>query len=112
MTVDPITDTYPTTYANDDHIAPCMHITSPRPEGVPYARIVTLPTFFSTTYGLTLLASRQLRWTSNILATNIPTWIPNSLRKPLLNQVPTVTRSIVDKLIHAKDTCTVHTHDI
>jgi len=42
---------------------------------VSHAYIVTAPTFSPTTYGLTLLASRQLRWTYNIPENYIPTWL-------------------------------------
>ena len=62
MTVDPLTNTHMTTYPNDDHITHETNITSPHMEEVPHAHIVTLPKFSPTTYGLTLLASKQLRW--------------------------------------------------
>jgi hypothetical protein len=80
-------------------------------EGVPHAYIVTTPTFSSATYGLTLLASRQLRWTTNLPQEYIHKRLPKSLRNPLLAQVPTITRKNVDKPNNAKDTCTIHSHD-
>ncbi len=43
---------------------------------VPHAYTITAPTFHPTTYGLTLMASIQLRWTYNIPETYIPTRLP------------------------------------
>jgi hypothetical protein len=84
---------------------------SPHMKGVPHAYLVTLPTFSSSTYGRALLASKQLRWTSNLPATIIFAWILDNLRKPLLNPDLIDTLKNVDKLIHAKDICTIHNHD-
>ncbi len=61
MTLDPISDTHLTTYPDDEHITQETNITSPHLEGVPHAHIMTLPTCTPATYGLTLLAKRQLR---------------------------------------------------
>jgi hypothetical protein len=60
MRVDLLTDTYLTTYSDDEHISPETTMTLPHLEGVPYPHIVTMPTFSPSTYGLTLLESRQL----------------------------------------------------
>jgi hypothetical protein len=86
-------------------------MTSKHLEGTPHAHFITLPTFSPVTYGLALLASRQLRWTTTLPKTSILTWIPDSLRQPLLNQTPTITRGNVDRLTSAKDTCTIHSTD-
>jgi hypothetical protein len=92
------------TYLVDDHITHTTNMTSPHLDGVPHAYIVTTPTFSPVWYGLTLLASIQLRWTIIMLEECIPAWIPESLRNPLLAQVPTITCKHVDKPINAKDT--------
>ncbi len=55
-----------------------QHIT-----GVPYAHIVTLPTFSPATVGLILLASRQYKWTTNIPPTAIPAHIPDAQKTSL-----------------------------
>jgi len=107
MTADNVNNTFDTTFLDDEQIASGIYVTSPHLEGPPHAHVVTLPTFSPTAYGLTRLASRQLRWTTNIPQTNIPTWILDSLRQPLLNQTPTVTRTNVDRMLPAKDTCTI-----
>jgi len=111
MTVKPLTATHLTTYVDDEHIIQTTTMTSPHLEGVPYAYIVTTPTFSSATYGLTLLESRQLRWTNKLPAECIPTQLLESLRKPLLAQVPSITRKNVDKPNNAMDNCTIHSHD-
>jgi len=87
-------------------------MTSPHMEGVPHAYIVTTPTFSSATYGLTLLASTQLRWTTNLPEEYIHTRLPESLRKSLLAQVPTIARKNVDTPNNAKDTCTIHCYEL
>jgi hypothetical protein len=78
---------------------------------VPHVCIVTAPIFSPTTYGLTLPASRQLRWTYNIPENYIHARLPETLRKALLAQTPTITRKNVHKLNTAKDTCTIHCYD-
>ena len=110
MMVHPLKDTHQTTYLDDEHIIQATTMTSPRLEGVPHACIVTTPTFSSATYGLTLLASRQLRWTCNLPEECIHTRLPETLRKSLLAQAPTGIRKNVDKPNNAKDTCTIHNH--
>ena len=101
-------NTYDTIFLDDEQIASGTCVTSHHMEGTPHAHVVTLPTFSSGTYGLTLLASRRLRWTTNIPQTNIPSWIPDSLRQPLLSQTPTITKANVDRMLPAKDTCTIY----
>jgi hypothetical protein len=86
-------------------------MTSLHLEGIPHAYIVTTPTFSSATYGLTLVANRQLRWTTNQPDEYIHTTLPESLRKSLLAQVPTIARKNVDKSNNAKYTCTMHCHE-
>ncbi len=86
-----------TTYLDDEHIIQTTNMTSPHLEGAPHAYIVTTPIFSPATYGLTLLASRQLRRTSKLPAECILTRVLESLRKPLLAQVSTITRKNVDK---------------
>ena len=108
MTVDTMKNTFDTTFLDDEEIASGTCVTSSHMEGTPHAHVVTLPTFSTAAYGLTLPASRQLRWTTNIPHTSIPPWIPDSLRQPLLNQTPTITKANVDRLLLAKDTCTIH----
>jgi hypothetical protein len=75
MTVDPLTDTHLTTYLDDEHITQTTNMMSPHLESVPHAYIVTTPTFSPAT----LLASRQLMYTSNLPAACIPAW---GLREP------------------------------
>jgi hypothetical protein len=80
MAVDAINDTRASTYLDDDPIASGTYVISPHLETIPHAHIVILPTFSVATYGLALLASRQLRWASTIPLTSTPTWIPDNLR--------------------------------
>jgi len=108
MTVGPIIDTCDTTFLDDEPIASGTYLTSKHLEGTPHAHVVTLPTYSPAIYGLTLLASRQLRWTTTLPQTSIPRWIPYNLIHPLLNQTPTITRANVNRLTGAKDTCTTH----
>ncbi len=61
ITAHPLTDTYHTTYLDDDHISTATNLTSEHLNDVPHAYIITAPTFHPTTYGLALLASRQHR---------------------------------------------------
>jgi hypothetical protein len=111
MTLDSLTDTHLTAYPHDEHITQETNMNSPHLEGVPHTHIATLPTFSPATYGLTLLTTRQLRWTSTLPPTCIPAWIQDNMKKLLLNQVPTITRKNVDKLILAKNTCMIHRQD-
>ena len=66
MTVHLLVDKHHTTYLDDGKISHTTSMLSPHREGTPHAYIVTTPTFSHATYGLTLQASRQLRWTTNI----------------------------------------------
>jgi hypothetical protein len=111
LTVHPLHDTQLTTYLDDERHIQSTTMTSPYLEGIPHAYIVTTPTFSSATYGLTLLAGRQLRWTTNIPDEYIHTRLPESLRKFFLAQVPpTIARKNVDKPNKAKYTCTIQSH--
>jgi hypothetical protein len=112
MTIDSFTSTHDTTFLDDEPIASGTYLASKHLKGTPHAHVITLPTFSSATYGLTLLASRQLRWSTTLPQTSTPTWILDNLRQPLLNQTPTITRGNVDRLIPAKDTCTIHSADL
>jgi hypothetical protein len=107
MTIEPIMETRDTTFLDDEPIASGTYLTPKHLEGAPHAHVITLPTFTPATYGLTLLASRQLRWTTTLPNSSIPAWIPESLRQPLLNQTPTITRANADRLTPAKSTCTI-----
>jgi hypothetical protein len=111
ITLDSMNNTFDTTFLDDEQIASGTYVTSPHLDGTPHAHVVTLPTFSPAAYGLTLLASRQLRWTTNIPQTSIPSWIPDSLHQSLLNQSPTVTRANVDRMLPAKDTCTIYSKE-
>ena len=111
MIVHPLVDTHHTTYLDDDKISHTTSMLSPHLEGTPLAYIVTTPTYSLATNGLTLMASRQLRWTTNIPENYINTKLPEHLRKSLLTQVPTITRKHVDKPNTAKDPCTIHCHE-
>ena len=111
MTIQPIKGTHETTYIDDGHITQTTNMPSPHLEGIPHAYIVTTLTFSTATYGPTLLASRQLRWTNNLPEECIYTRFPENLRKPLLVQVPTIARKNVGKPNNAKETCTIHNHD-
>jgi len=85
MIVDPVMDTYDTTLLDDEPIASGTYLTSKHLEGTPHAHVVTLPPFSPATYGLTLMASRQLRWTTTLPHTSIPAWISDNLWQPILN---------------------------
>jgi len=111
MTVCPLTDPHHTTYLDDEHITHATNPTSKHLQDVPYAYIITTPTFSPTTYGLTLLERRQQRWTYNIRENYIPAWLPETLRKALLAQSPTITRKNVNEPNSADDTCTINCHD-
>ena len=80
-------------------------------EGIPHVCFVTTPTFSPAMYGLTLLTSRQLHYTTNIPEEYIQAKFPESMRKSLLAQVPTIIRKNVDKTNNAKDTCIIHCHE-
>ncbi len=111
MKVHPLLDTHLTTYFDDERLIQTTAMISPHLEGIPRAYIVTTPTFSSATYGLPLLASGQLRWTTNLPEEYIHIKLPKNLRKSLLAQVQTITSKNVDKPNNAKDTCTVHCHE-
>jgi len=111
MTVHPLVDTRHTKYLDDERISNTMAMLSPHLEGTPHAYIVTTPTFSHATYGPTLRANRQLRWTTNIPNEYINAKILDNLKKPLLAQVPTITRKKVDIPNTPKDTCTIHCHE-
>ena len=108
MTIDNVNNTFATTFLDDEQIASGTYMTSPHLERTPHAHVVTLPTFSPAAYGITLLASRQLRWTTNIPQASISSWIRDILRQPIIHQTLTVTRSSVDHLLTAKDTCTIY----
>jgi hypothetical protein len=76
ITAHPLTDTHHTTYLDDDLILTTTNLTSVHLKDVPHAYIITAPTYHPTTYGLTLLASRQHRWSYNIPSKYIPTYLP------------------------------------
>jgi len=111
MTVHPLTDPQQTTYLDDEHITHATNLTSEHLQDVPHAYTITTPTFSPTTHGLTLLASRQHRWTYNISEQHIQAWLPETLRKALLAQTPTITRKNVNMPTFAKDKCTIHCHE-
>ena len=73
----------------------------------PYSFTVTLPTFCSVAYGLLLLASRQVRWTTNIPEALIPQHIPQPIRQALLHQIPTTIRSNTTAPKFSRDTCSI-----
>ena len=72
MTVESFTNTHDTTFLDDEPIASGTYLTSQHLEGTPRAYVLTLPTFSPGTYGLTLLVSRQLRWSTTLPYTSIP----------------------------------------
>jgi len=72
MTVDSVSNTFHTTFLEDEPIASGTYVTSTHLEGTPHAHVVTLSKFSPASYGLTLLASRRLRWTTTIPHTSIP----------------------------------------
>jgi hypothetical protein len=61
MTIGPILYTHNSTFLDDEPIVSGTYLTSKHLEGTPHAHLITLPTFSQATYGLKLLASRQLR---------------------------------------------------
>ena len=72
MIVDSITNTFDTTFLDDEPIASGTYVTTSHLEGTPHTHVVNLPTFSPATYSLTLLASRQLRCTTTLPQTCIP----------------------------------------
>ena len=108
MTIGPIEDICDSTFLDDEPIASGTYLTSKHLEVTPHTHVITLPTFTPAIYGLTLLGSRQLRWTTTLPQTSIPTWIPESRKQPIFNQTPTITRGNVGHLTTAEDTCTIH----
>ena len=72
MTVDPVMDAYDTTFLDDEPIVSGTYLNSKHLEGTSHAHMITLPTFSPATHALTLLASRQLRWTTTLPHTSIP----------------------------------------
>jgi hypothetical protein len=112
MTTDSFTDIHNTTFLDNEPIASGTYLTSKHLEGTPHAHVITLPPFSPATYGLALLASKQLRWATTIPQTCIPTWILDILRLPLLNQTPTITGENVDRLTPVNDTCTIHNTEL
>jgi hypothetical protein len=66
ITFNNMNNTFDNTFLDDEQITSGTYVTSPHLEGTPHAHVVTLPTFSPSASGLTLLASRQLRWTNNI----------------------------------------------
>jgi hypothetical protein len=111
MTVHPLLDTHHTTYLGGDKIIHTTSMLSPHLEGTPHAYIVTTLTFSQATSGLTLLATRQLRWTTSIPDNYINTKLPEHRKKSLITQIPTITRKNVDKPNTAKDPCAIHCHE-
>jgi hypothetical protein len=78
VAVHPLVDTHLTTYLDDERLIHAATMLSPHLEGIPHAYIVTTPIFSSATYGLNLLASRQLRWITNIREEYIHTKLPGT----------------------------------
>ena len=111
MTAHPLTDTLHTTHLDDERISHTTTKISPHLEGTPHAYIITTPKFSHATYGMTLMANRQLRWTATIPTECIDDKLPEDLRKTMLAQVQTITRKNVDKTIAAKNTCTIHSQE-
>jgi hypothetical protein len=111
MTAHPLVGIRHTTYLDDERISHTTTMISNHLEGTPHAFIVTTPTFSQATYGLTLPACKQLRWTTNIPNEYINVKLPGNLRKLLLAQVPTITCKNVDKSNTSKDSCTIHCHE-
>jgi hypothetical protein len=66
MTIGLIMDTPDSTFLDDESIASGTCPTSKHLEEIPHAHVITLPTFTPATYGRTLLASRQMRWTTTL----------------------------------------------
>jgi len=111
MRVNPLTYTYLTTYSDDEHIAPEMTMTLPHLEGVPHAHIVTMPTFCPPTYGLTLLTSRELRWTSNLPQLTSPSEYLTAYENLSSFRSRQSTARTSTRFTNDKDTCTIHSHD-
>jgi len=72
MIVDSMTNTYDTTFIDEEPIASGTFLTSKHLEEIPHAHVITMSTFSPATYGLTLLASRQLRLSTTLPQTSIP----------------------------------------
>jgi hypothetical protein len=92
------------TELDEEPIRTTAHLTYPT---TPYLHIITLPTHSQPTYGLILLASRQVRWAISILKALDPPTLPNDSRKALLLQVPTITKRNVNNTRPARDSCTI-----
>jgi len=108
MIIGTTADARASTILDDEPIASGTYIASTHMESVPHAHIVTLPTYSPSTDGLILLVSRQLRWAGILPTDSIPNWLPDNLRKPLLNQIPIITRVNTDRLVLANNTYTIH----
>ena len=106
-----MTNTLDTTFLDDEPIASGTYSTSQHLDGTPHAHVSTLPTFSPVTYGLTLLASRQLRWSTYLPQSIIPPHILDSPIQALINQTPTITRANVERLLLGKNTCTIHNNE-
>jgi len=100
--------TYPVRQELDDEpITNTTEVISPQLRTCLYSFTITLPTFNSAAYGLPLLASRQVRWSTNVPATLIPQQIPQPTRQALLQQMPTTIRSNTEAPKLFRDTCSI-----
>jgi len=98
--------TYPVTPEFDDE--PITNTTEVIPTHLrtcPYSFILNLPTFSSAAYGLLLLASRQVRWTSSMPNTLIPQTIAQPIRNALLRQMPIIIRGNTEAPKLSRDIC-------
>ena len=75
---------------------------------IPYIHGIALPIHSLPTYGLTLLASRQVKGTVSTREDMLPPSIPEDTRKIFLLQVPTITRRVVNPPRPTRDPCTIY----
>jgi hypothetical protein len=73
----------------------------------PYSFTTTLPAFSTATYGLLLLASKQTKWTASLPNTFIPAIVIQNIRQAILQQVPTIIRSNVERTELSRDACNI-----
>ncbi len=90
---------------DDEHISSNTHLLNP---SVPYRHTITVPRTSPRTYRLTLLANRQVPWTTGILDTYVPTGLNSDLRHTLLKQTPTITKASTTIVKPARDLCNIY----
>jgi len=92
---------------DDEPITNTTQVTPSQLNTCPYSFTITLPTFSIAAHGLLLLASRQMRWSTSIPDSLIPTFITQTIRQAILQQTPTTIRSNTNAPRHSMDACSI-----